>query len=848
MAEDNIIHSIMGKGIDSTPDSLLPKNPGNSIFMRLGITGSTLFNALPYPAILLDAEGNVLGSNTSFQNKFPQDGNDNIHSFINQVRSAAIPQRNEDFKVVYKGKVYWSRVIDIGISHNGEKLGYILMLRDMSQVERIFLELAHVKGLNKQLDRIINASFDGLYITDGKGVTLRLNKAFERITGVTAPECLGRNVRELVAEGYFSRSGTLLALEKRARVTLPLQAKTGKNALVTSTPIFDDQGNTVLVVTNVRDMTELVELEQRLEQVEGLRQKELDAIFDSSYDGLYITDGHGNTLRLNEAFERITGITAQECVGRNMRDLVAEGYFSRSGTLLALEKRCAVTVPLQARTGKNALVTSTPIFDSEGNIALVVTNVRDMTELLDLEEKLERVEGLRQKELAAIFESSYDGLYITDGQGNTIRLNQAFERITGVTAQECVGKNMRELVAEGYFSRSGTLLALEQKQSVTVPLQAKTGKNALVTSTPVFDDNDNIVMVVTNVRDLTELNQLKQKVDDLETLSKAYHVELQQLRMESSAKYVFHSPPMRDLMRTLIHVASVESTVLIQGESGSGKEVAADLLHYHSPRRDMPFIKINCAAIPPNLLESELFGYEPGAFSGADRRGKPGIFELSNNGTLFLDEISELPLDLQAKLLRVLQDQSVMRIGGTQPIQVDVRIITGSNVNLWEMVQKKLFRADLYYRCNVVPIYVPPLRERIDDIPVLTAHFLDIFNKKYKLNKRIAPEVQQAFIQYDWPGNVRELRNLIERLVVTTMHDLITLNDLSNWTKTIPNRTPDDKMPTLKEALEATERKLLVSAFQRCKTTYEVAELLGISQASVVRKAKKFNILRKNRK
>jgi len=188
-----------------------------------------------------------------------------------------------------------------------------------------------------------------------------------------------------------------------------------------------------------------------------------------------------------------------------------------------LEKKCAVTVPLHARAGKNALVTSTPIFDSEGNIALVVTNVRDMTELMDLEEKLERVEGLRQKELAAIFESSYDGLYITDGQGNTLRLNKAFERITGVTAQECVGKNMQELVAEGYFSRSGTLLALEQSRPVTVPLQAKTGKNVLVTSTPVFDDNDNIILVVTNVRDLTELNQLKQKVDDLETLSKAFN-------------------------------------------------------------------------------------------------------------------------------------------------------------------------------------------------------------------------------------------------------------------------------------------------------------------------------------
>lgn len=687
----------------------------------------TIFNALPYPAVFFSSKGEVQEVNPAFRDKFgffqTQDRilEQNIGHFLNQITEQIDTRLNEDVKTVYQGKVYWSRMVPV--DQHDRTVGSILFLRDMSRVEKAFVELAHVKGLNQQLDRIINASFDGLYITDGQGVTLRLNNAFERITGVTASECLGRNMKDLVKQGYFSRSGTLVALEERRSVTVPLQARTGKNALVTSTPIFDDDHNIVLVVTNVRDMTELVELEQRLEKVEGLRQRELDAIFDSSYDGLYITDGSGTTLRLNQAFERITGVTAAECIGRNMADLVSEGY----------------------------------------------------------------------------------------------------------------------------FSRSGTLLALEQKQSVTVPLQAKTGRQALVTSTPILDDNQNIVMVVTNVRDLSELNQLQQKVEHWETLSKAYHVELQQLRMEHTGKYVFHSQKMRDLMKTIIHVAPVESTVLIQGESGSGKEVVADLLHHYSHRRDMPFIKINCAAIPQNLLESEMFGYEPGAFSGADKRGKMGMFELANRGTLFLDEIAELPLDLQVKLLRVLQDKNVRRIGAGHSVQVDVRIITGTNVNLMEMVEKKLFRSDLFYRCNVVPINVPPLRDRSEDIPVLCGHFLDIFNRKYHMNKQISPEVLEAFLAYDWPGNVRELRNLVERLVVTTIHDLITVNDLASWTKHLPRKESNQELLTLQETLESTERQLLQSAFQRCSTTYEVASLLGISQASVVRKASKYGIIRKTR-
>lgn len=818
----------------------------------------SLLNAIPYPTIYFKKPANIKFLNQTFVDIFGitlQDiSSGDIEKDFSFLSKLINTQSNSDqvreVRFTYQYRVYWSTIVPVSI--NKKVTGAIAVLHDMSQFQKLFQELSHVKGLNRQLDHMFNSSFDGLYITDGNGITLRLNRAFERITGITANDCMGRRMADLVKEGYLSRSATLMALKNRQTVTTPLQSKTGKQVLVTSTPIFDDEGNIVLVVTNVRDMTELVKLQQKLEEVEGLRRRELDAIFDSSYDGLYITDGDGLTLRLNKAFERITGVTAYECVGRNMADLVKEGYFSRSGTLLALEKRQSVTVQLQASTGKQALVTSTPIFDDNGDILLVVTNVRDMTELLELQQKLEQVEGLRQRELDAIFDSSYDGLYITDGTGVTLRLNKAFERITGVTAEECVGRNMAELVKEGYFSRSGTLLALEKRQSVTVPLQAKTGKHALVTSTPIFDDNnDDIVLVVTNVRDLTELNHLQERVEQLETLSRVYQAELQQLRMETSEKYVFSSPKMREMLKMLVHIASVDSTVLIQGESGVGKEVVADILHAYSHRRDMPFIKINCAAIPQNLLESELFGYEPGSFTGADKRGKIGLFELASGGTLFLDEIAELPLDLQVKLLRVLQDNSILRVGGTKSISVDVRILTGTNRNLTDMVAKNQFREDLFYRLNVVPILVPPLRERKEDIPVFCAHFLDIFNKKYNMQKRLTSDLIHSLTNYHWPGNVRELRNLIERLVVTTLHDLIDTNDLySWWSGLVPeeDKNTDTEIIPLQEAVENTERKILQAAFRRCTSTYEVARILGISQPTVVRKASKYGIIRRSKR
>ncbi len=684
------------------------------------------------------------------------------------------------------------------------------------------------------------AYLDGVYNpivgVDKYGRINIFNKASSKVTGVEQKQAYGKDIREIFNNSQLTnivRSGQTQLLRRIDTV--------GKTFLSSRSPVVVDNE----IVGAVAVLQETSDLEKVVQELESTRQlnRQLDAIIESSFDGLYICDGQGVTMRINKSFERILGVTAAEVVGRNMADLVAEGVFSRSGTLLALQRRERVTIPLQSKIGKKALVTSTPIFDDQSNIVLVVTNVRDMTELMELERRLEHAEDRRQRELAAVFESSFDGLYISDGEGNTLRINKAFERILGVKAEDIVGRNMADLVREGVFSRSGTLLALQRREQVTIPLEANTGKTALVTSTPIFDDSGNIVLVVTNVRDMTELNELHVKVEHLEGLSRFYQAELTHLKLQNRRNCIAHSRKMRELLQMITHVASVDSTVLIQGESGVGKEVIADVLHSYSNRKDHPFIKVNCGAIPANLLESELFGYEPGAFTGASKSGKAGMFELADKGTLFLDEISEMPLDLQVKLLRVLQDKQVFRVGGSRPISVDTRILAGTNRNLQQMVTAGQFRQDLYYRLNVIPVYVPPLRERREDIPVLSKYFLDYYNRKHQMSKVLSSDAIKPLLLYDWPGNIRELENLIERLVVTNLHDTITADDVHSCLEltSIQGEVDTDLMP-LPEAIEQTERRLLQKAFSLHNSTYKVAKVLGISQPSVVRKAAKYGI------
>ncbi len=300
---------------------------------------------------------------------------------------------------------------------------------------------------------------------------------------------------------------------------------------------------------------------------------------------------------------------------------------------------------------------------------------------------------------------------------------------------------------------------------------------------------------------------------------------------------VLYSNTMMELVDVALRVAKVDSTVLICGESGVGKELLAKLIHDQSSRSLGPFVKINCGAIPENLLESELFGYEAGAFTGASKQGKLGQFELASGGTLFLDEIGELSLSLQVKLLRAIQEQEFVRVGGVKPRTVDVRFIAATNRDLEQMIRQGMFRADLYYRLNVIPVLVPPLRERKEDILPLVHHFQQKYTQKLKMEKTFAPEVLKIFLHYPWAGNVRELENIIERLFVTTSEKIVRVCDLpQNLVVTPGEANQTGGIMPLKEALLQTEQRLIEQALAVYGNTYKAAEALGIDQSTLMRK------------
>lgn len=309
---------------------------------------------------------------------------------------------------------------------------------------------------------------------------------------------------------------------------------------------------------------------------------------------------------------------------------------------------------------------------------------------------------------------------------------------------------------------------------------------------------------------------------------------------------IFKSNTMKKTIELIEAVAPTDTTVLVQGETGTGKGILTKLIHMNSRRKDRPFIDINCAAIPEKLLESELFGYEAGSFTGALDTGKPGLFEMAGDGTVFLDEINSLPMSLQVKFLRVLQEKEVMRVGGTEYLPVHARIIVASNIDLLEAVEAGTFREDLYYRLNIVPITVAPLRNRKEDIRVLGEFFLDQCNKRYKQNKYISDEVWKELKQYQWPGNVRELENMIERLSVITVEDCIgkgDLTDLFSKIQTTGQFRSSIKM-TLKEEMKAYEKRLIETRMGTCKTTAELAKTLGIDKSTLTRKLKRLDIKR----
>ena len=448
-------------------------------------------------------------------------------------------------------------------------------------------------------------------------------------------------------------------------------------------------------------------------------------------------------------------------------------------------------------------------------------------------------------ELRFVIESSYDGIVIARKDGTIERVNASYERITGIKKHEIVGKRGKDLVAQGALSEYLTDRVIEAKGPVAVVQHYKNGQSAIVIGSPVLNRTGEIAKIVFNVRDITEVHLLKEQLKEKTALTERYQREVELLRTERSKlpEFITHSPKMKELLDLVKAVACVDATVLMLGESGVGKGEIAKAIHYLSFRKDKPFFKVNCGAIPEALAESELFGYEEGAFSGAKKQGKLGMFELAHQGTIFLDEISELPLGLQVKLLQVLQEKEFIRVGGTKTIKVDVRIISATNRDIKKFVAEGKFREDLYYRLNVVPILIPPLRDRKEDIIPLLQHFLNKFADRYGVKKNFSHEALEIFKKYNWPGNVRELEHIVERMVVTPTENVITEenlpDDIKNFNTDLTQIIIPDLIP-LKNALEEVEKNLVTLAFQRFGNTYKVAEVLGISQPTAYRKIRQY--------
>nr|WP_312578092.1 sigma 54-interacting transcriptional regulator [Sedimentibacter sp.] len=463
--------------------------------------------------------------------------------------------------------------------------------------------------------------------------------------------------------------------------------------------------------------------------------------------------------------------------------------------------------------------------------------------------------------LNTVLENIDIGIFVLDAEGNYLYVNNAYCEILNRPRESYIGMSIPKFKEQGYLTSSVWDIVTEKKAPVTTIVTINDilfhkVYHFFTNATPTFNSDGSIKYIFFTQEPIEKTSKR------IQTGILNRHVITGSIVNPKDTKFdiIAESPQMKQLLEMMSHVSKTDASILISGPSGVGKEVLTKYIHQNSLRKKNPFVVLNCAAIPENLMESELYGYEKGAFSGASSSGKEGLIEAANGGTLFLDEINSMPLGLQAKLLRVLETKKVTRLGSVTPKEIDFRLICATNDNLSALVSKKLFRSDLFYRINVISAYIPPLCERKEDIIPLSLFYMQYFCKKYNCVKALDENVLNAMISYKWPGNVRELRNFIERLIIsspdteliisTVPQELLiqsedkTINTISttNLSPFIDNASHYDESFSLGSYMDECEKKLLFNLLEQYKSPLKVAQILKIDLSNVYRKMKKYNL------
>lgn len=605
--------------------------------------------------------------------------------------------------------------------------------------------------------------------------------------------------------------------------------------------------NTTLIPGEVANMMMrlLLEKEELIRELTISRQ-ELGVVLNSTHDAMIAVNEKGIITLFNAAAERLSSVVAEEMIGR-----LASEAIPNSRLHIVLETGEPELNQLQVLDRTRIITNRVPVRDVHGNLAGAVAVFRDITEIQSLAEEVTDLKEFRML-LEAIINSTQDAISVVDSEGHGIMINPAYTRLTGLTEKDIIGKPADADIAEGDSMHMQVLRTRRPVRGVSMKLGPKR-REVLVNVAPIEVDGE-LKGSVGIVHDISEIKKLTDELD-----------QAKQLIRKLQAKYTFEdiigtSNEMVMAIEQAKKAADTPATVLLRGESGTGKELFAHAIHNASVRRYKQFIRVNCAALSESLLESELFGYEEGAFTGAKRGGKKGLFEESSGGTIFLDEIGELSMHMQAKILRVLQEKEILRVGGATALQVDVRVIAATNVNLERAIQQGQFREDLYYRLNVLPIIIPPLRYRKADLEAISLRLIAKFNEEYGRNvEQLSASALARMYDYSWPGNVRELENAIGRAMIQMKYaetviepqHLILYGEAASGVKSDANMTaplaafhePEGELQSLDEVVGQAERGHLERVLQKTKgNKTEAAKLLGIAVRSLYYKLEKYGV------